>query len=410
MNTAVNNFQKTVFILLLWSSGFLGVVANIAFSNNKSFYIVYDILIFFLAWMSISYLNWKLSVILLFLFICIGFNLSYNGNSLVYSLNGLREILNLLFLPVFLNKVFSEDNEALAEEYLKIMKIYSIVFLIAQIPVAFYQFSVHGPSDWVGGTYGSFGSGILSLSIVCHVFFLSHFIKNISLRILLYCMMVPMLLNETKVSFILIPMVMLFIHFEPRLKNIMIAGVAAAVSLFIFSQYFSTGNSPIPTNVTEIFSKDFLQGYLFGDIYTYTDVPRFTKIVLGWQMLAEHTNTFLFGFEYGVFRSSEMMDLSRFAQSVEWLMTGTRPYLFFLMIQGGVMLVTGIMVLIFYINNFFVANNNKYKTFLFLLFLIILFYNDALRNQNFCIIYFFSIFFANSSIYNKITERPDMEL
>ena len=139
-------------------------------------------------------------------------------------------------------------------------------------------------------------------------------------------------------------------------------------------------------------------------------MPRFTKIILAWKLLAENATTLLFGFEYGIFRGGEVVEMSQFSQSVQWLMTGTRPYLFFLMIQGGVLLVTGFVLLIAQINRFFTKYNNKYKTFLFLLFIVILFYNDALRSHNILIVYMFSIYYANSGIYNDNLDELEGEL
>jgi hypothetical protein len=352
--------------------------------------------------MSIAYVKSGLAYVLLFIVACICFNLSFNGNSLIYSLNGLREILNVLCLAIFFHHVFSDENEELAQEYIEVFKKFAVAFLALQLPVAIYQFSIHGPSDAVGGTYGNYGSGNLTLSVICLVFFMSHYVQNLSQRLMLYACLVPLFLNETKVSFILIPLLIMFIHFKPNIKSILTAGIGAAVALFIFNRFFTTNiGTDFSNNLTGIFSKDFMENYLFGDIYTYTDVPRFTKIILAWNLLVQNTNTLLFGFEYGVFRGTELSDLSQFAQSVQWLMTGTRPYLFFLMIQGGVLLVAGFFWLIFYINKFFVKNNNKYKTFLLLLFIMELFYNDALRSHNFLIVFLFSIFYANSSLYNR---------
>lgn len=402
MRTAIDNFQRTLFTILLFASGCSGLISDIAEASRTGFYFAFDVIIIALSIMSISYVNSRLATVLLFIVACIGFNLSYSDNSLLYSLNGLREILNILCLVIFYNYVFSDGNEELAQEYVEIFRRFAIVFLIAQLPVATYQFSIHGPSDWVGGTYGSFGSGNLTLSVVCLVFFLSHFTTSLSQRLLLYVCLVPLFLNETKVSFILIPMLIMFIHFQPRLKSILGAGLAAGVALFIFNRFFTTNiGVDFENNVTGIFSKDFIEGYLFGDIYTYSDVPRFTKIILAWQLLAENTITFLFGLEYGIFRQTDLADTSQASQSLQWLMVGTRPYLFFLMVQGGILLVLGFLWLVMQINRFFVQYNNKYKTFLFLLFIMILFYNDALRSHNISIVYFFSVFFANSRLYNK---------
>jgi hypothetical protein len=298
--------------------------------------------------------------------------------------------------------VFSEDNEDLAEEYVEIMKKFSLLFLLAQIPVAAWQFYQYGPTDYVGGTFGNKGSGILTLAVVCTVFFLSHFVRSNTQTVLLYFCLLPLLLNETKISFILIPALILLIHFRPKLKNIIGAGIAAALFLFIFNMYYSTNEgTDFDNNLAGIFSKDFLDHYLFDDVYSSEDIPRFTKILVGWHLTSEETRTMWFGLEYGLFKGGNVVEASQVGQSMAWLMSGTRPYLFFLMLQGGLLLIAGILWLLFHINRYFSRNNNKFKAFLMMIFLLILFYNDALRNQGFVAIFFFNVFYANSNLYNR---------
>ena len=402
MRYAVNNFQKSVFILLLCASTFSGFLGDIALSSGKTMlYVAYDGLIIFLALMSLGFLRGKLTWCVLFIIACIGVNLSYSSTDLMYSLNGVREIMILVAIVIFYNKVFSEENDDLAEDYIEIMKKFAIFFLIMQLPVAFWQFHKYGPSDYVGGTFGNKGSGILTLSVVCLVFFLSNFLRSHTQRVLLYFCLLPLLLNETKISFILIPALILFIHFQPKVKSIIGAVIAAGVFLYIFNMYYSNRGLDFDNSMAGIFSKDFLDAYLFGDIYSSEDVPRFTKIIVGWRLAAEQTRTMLFGIEYGIFKGGNVVEASSFATSIQWLMSGTRPYLFFLILQGGLLLITGLFWMIFHVNNYFAKNNNKFKTFLLMIFLMILFYNDSLRNHGFVVIYFFTLFYANSNQYNR---------
>lgn len=405
MRYAVNNFQKTLFTILLYTATFYGFIADLVGWDSRSMlYVVFDGLMIFLAVISMAYLRGRLAWVVLFILGCIVVNLSYSSNSLMYSLNGVREILIVLAMAVFFNKVFAEDNEELAEEYISIFKKFAVFFVVAQVPVAFMQFHEHGPSDWVGGTFGNKGSGILTLSVVCIVFFLSHYVESNTQRVLLYFCLLPLLLNETKISFILIPTLILFIHFQPRLKNIIGAVLAAGFFLLIFNKYYSNEGLDFDNNMAGIFSKDFLDLYLFGDIYSSDDIPRFTKIVVGWHLTSEETRTLLFGVEYGIFKGGNIVEASQFGQSVQWLLSGTRPYLFFLTLQGGLFLVLGFFWLLFHVNRYFVKNNNKFKTFLFMVFIMILFYNDALRNQSFVMIYLFTVFYANSDLYNRNLE------
>lgn len=403
MRNAVNNFQKWLFTILLYGSTFSGLLTDVVTSAKTIMYLAFDGIMIFLGIISLRYLTGKLLWIVLFIIACIGVNLSYSSTDFLYSMNGVREILIIVALAIFYQKVFMEGNEDLTAEYIAIFKRFAVIFLVAQLPVAFLQFHTYGPTDWVGGTYGNKGSGTLTVTIICLVFFMSDYVTSNTQRVLLYLCLVPLLLNETKVSFIFLPMLIFFIHFKPRIKNIAVAIIGAAAFLFVFNKYYSnTGGMDVGDNsIAGVFSDDFLDEYLMGDIYSSDDIPRFTKLILGWRLCAENARTLLFGIEYGIFKGGTLVEASQFGNSVQWLLSGTRPYVFFLLLQGGLLLIGGLFWLLFYINNYFLRNNNKYKTFLMLVYLIILVYNDTLRNQGFVTVYFFCMFYASSNLYNK---------
>jgi hypothetical protein len=403
MRNAVNNFQKWLFTILLYGSTFSGLLTDVFLGAKTALYMAFDGMMIFLAMISLRYLHGRLIWVVLFMLACIGVNLSYSSTDFMYSMNGVREILILIAIVIFYHKIFLDENEDIAEEYIHIFKTFSVIFLIAQLPVAFMQFHAHGPTDFVGGTYGNKGSGTLTLSIICLVFFVSDYVTSNTQRALLYFCLLPLLMNETKVSFIFLPMLIFFIHFRPNLKSIATSVIGAGIFLLVFNTYYSnTGGMDVGDNsIAGVFSGDFLDEYLMGDIYSSDDIPRFTKLVLGWKLCAESTRTLFFGIEYGIFKGGTMVEASQFAQSVQWLLSGTRPYLFFLLLQGGLLLIGGLFWMLFQVNGYFLRNNNKFKTFLMLVYLIILVYNDPLRNQGFVVIYFFCMFYANSNLYNK---------
>lgn len=401
MRNAVNSFQKNLFVLLLYSSAFFGVITDVAgITSHTPFYAAFDGLMILLGVLSLAEFRGRLVFVILFIITCIIINLSYTTASFYTSLNGTREIVTILAIVIFYSKLFAQRNEEVVEEYLALLRNFAFIFLISQIPVAFVQFLKYGPSDAVGGTFGNKGSGVLTLTVICLVYFLHHFTRNFSQTVLLYMALIPLLLNETKISFVLIPMMILFIWFKPKIKNIIMAAGAAALFFFIFDNYYSHGSLEFDDNATGIFSADFLNDYLMADMYAYDDVPRFTKIVLGWQMLSEQTNTFLFGFEYGLFKGGDASNVSLFSRTYDWLLSGTKPYLFFLMMQGGILLATGFLWLIAHINKYFL-HLNKFKLFLILIFFLILGYSDAFRNQTFATVYFFLAFYVNSKIYSE---------
>ncbi len=399
MQLAINSFQRKLFTVLLFSTAVLGYVAQFVLGGNKTpLYAAYDAIILVLGISSLSYMRAGLRNPIIFIIVCFIINFSYSDVSLYTSLNGSREIITIMSLIIFYNKVFSEGNEEDAQWYINLVSKYGIFFLLIQIPTAFQQYLAYGPSDFVGGSFGYGGSGILTILVICMVYYLHFFARNITVNALLYIGLIPLFLNETKISFILIPLMIFFVKFQPKVKSILIAGIGAVVFFLIFNNFYEASYLSFDDSASGIFSGDFLSNYLMADIYTFDDIPRFTKIILAWNLLAQDANTFLFGYEYGLFKGGSIGEISHFAQNYEWLLGGTRPYLFFLILQGGLLLVVGVFWLVLYINKYF-RKPNKFQVFLALIFLMIMCYNDSLRNHNCMTVFFFLMFYANSKFY-----------
>jgi len=409
MNHSLNNFQKYLFILLIYLSGFSAYAWDLLKIASKTvLYLSFDVLIISLAILSFSYMRSRLIYIVLFILSGIVMNLTYSETSLYQSFNGIREIFLVVAAVIFLNKIFAKGNEALVEEYIAIMKNFAWVFLIVNVPIAFSQYLINGPTDAVGGSYGYGGSGVLTLSIVCLVYFMQLYYQGrFVLSAILFLTLVPLLWNETKVSFILIPALIFVLKVKPKLSNILLAVGGAILFFFIFNHFFEATFLDFDDSASSIFSKDFLSDYLAADVSVYNDIPRITKIALAWNMMLDNTTAMFFGFEYGIFRGSSV-ELSQFAITNQWMLFGTRPYLFFLMIQGGLFLVVGFFALAFHANNF-LRNSNKFQWFLFGLLMLIMLYNDTFRTHCFVIIFFFMVFFATSPAYRKLVGDEPME-
>ena len=294
-NRGIDNLQKGIFTMLLYGAGLGMIVSDLGLGedNRTPAYLAFDVLIYALAITSFSFIRQGLAYILFFLLACVAFNLSYSAATLYSSVNGLREIFSVFGMVIFYNKVFAEGNEEFAESCINIFKTFAFVFLLCQPPVAFAQYLIHGPTDFVGGTYGNFGSGVLTFSVIFLVYFLHHFKRNIIKTILLYVCLIPLFLNETKVSFILIPMMVAFIRFQPKVKNILIAVVTAGLFFLLVNKYYANTGFQSDNNFSTIFSADYLNDYLMADISTYPDIPRFTKIILSWQIISQQ-NQYIF--------------------------------------------------------------------------------------------------------------------
>jgi hypothetical protein len=397
---STGSFDRNVFALLLYLSGFTGVIFDFIGPGQKTIsYLTFDALIMLLVLRTVSSLSYRLLVVVLFFVVCFVINMTFSKASLFASVNGLREIIMLPALAIFFHAIFNSDNEENKWKYIRLMKKYATLFLILQIPFAAYQFLMYGASDFVGGTLGAGSSGIMALSILCLVFFMFLVKTRPGTGVFLFAALIPLFLNETKISFLLIPLLILLIFFSPNIKNIFGALIGSVGALIIFNALFTSSYETHDNNLSDIFSADYLSNYLLGDTDLSDDIPRFTKIVLSYHLISQQPNTLFFGLEYGLFRGGTMVGLTESAESYQWLVFGTRPYLFYLIMQGGLLLVAAFLTFILTINHFFRRNNTKLKAFLFVLFLLILFYNDAFRFHNFSIVYLFLVFYANSNMY-----------
>jgi hypothetical protein len=127
-------------------------------------------------------------------------------------INGIR--LNLKFLPFFVLPLVYQFSEAQIRRQLAFV----LTLTLVQMPVALYQRFVKYASDPsgdpVGGTLGANTSGILSIWLACVIavvvsFYLTKMMRLRTLVVLLALLIAPMTINETKISFFLIPLALI---------------------------------------------------------------------------------------------------------------------------------------------------------------------------------------------------------
>jgi hypothetical protein len=284
-----------------------------------------------------------------------------------------------------------------------------------QLPTAVLEYLKYGSGDQVGGTFGTVGgSGVLSLSIFLLVYYLIEdkgtkrtLMTKTKHLVMLFFFFIPIFINETKISFLLIPlMIATFISIKQFRSSILLLAFTG-IFLLVFASLYTDQNASYSNPIAEIFNPDFLQDYLDGDVVAYEDVPRITKLQLGWNLLSQTTSTMLLGEEYGAFKGGTTIARSAFTEKYNWMLNGTVPYLFYLFITGGLALVVLVIYLVLgeiftkisaykHIGNY----SNSLLFFISVVFLMMLFYNDAFRTQSFLIIFCYLIF------YSKYHEPP----
>ncbi|MGL5318809.1 MAG: hypothetical protein ACRC9Q_08990 [Bacteroidales bacterium] len=416
-----------ILIPVLWVYSIFGFISDefLTFlgSARSPIFFLCDIIIFIIGFIL---LKKRWDYYLLFSFIVISYisTVMQNNLGILTYLNGLRDFIPLLvFAPIFL--YFKEENERY-EYFKEKMDRFILLFLIIQIPCSLYQFLLYGAGDLVGGSLGWYSSGILSTLVFLLTFYnLSKkrkpdqslglfFIENRYYLILL----LPAFLNETKITFIyLILFFMLFLRIDRYiLIRFMIASpfVVAVLALAINIYLIATGTS-----------EDFLSLDYYTEMYLMNedsvnfamslndgseDVPRFSKIIEGLNLLFSESKQQL-GFGLGHFKGGTTLQQTSFSDQYQWLLFGSVPYIFFVFIQLGII---GLgWQIFFWIRAFEYDRKNDHNLniqfFVFVIYLLVLFYNDSFRSflQVFLMFYTFYLTSSEESIQLDISEKHD---
>ena len=222
----------------------------------------------------------------------------------------------------------------------------------------------------------------------------------------------PTYLNETKISFIFLAIyIMLLI---PLNRKMFMRYVLAIPSVMVLM--WASGTAYVVATggtMGDVFSIDYyVEGYLLADdeedYARYAeflinedrvgdvDVPRFTKLLYLTDMRDDYPQMFTYGNGIGHFKGGTMVSESEFFTENKWILIGSLPYVFEIIIQLGL---PGLILSIIYIFSIVILQPSPGATrrlnlqlFLILLFVLTFFYNDSFRNAFFTIILFFCTF------------------
>jgi len=397
-----------IFIGLLYTSAFMPFLAGL-FGLNGSILslmaLVIDIIIFYLGFSALILKKFNYYILLIIILISL-FTFLTHKYSLISHLNGLREFLDIVLLFSFYQNLAVSRFRFF---FIKRMTFFFICFLIIQIPIAFYQFLKFGAGDYVVGSLGMGSSGILSLIIILIVYFMIKMHLN-GMKFVAYSYLIflfPIFVNETKISFILLPIMLLLLSNVKRISTIIFSIAISVFVFFLFNNFYSNQGRKVDDPFHHIFSNEYLEKYLLGPEVTANkdaviDIPRFTKIVIAMQLLGKDELEAFYGMEYGAFKGGTIMNKSSFSREYDWLLKGSRPYLFYLLITGGWLLFF-VIFFYFYIQlctGFGKLCDKRLAILCGIILIIVMFYNDSPRQQFFVMIYAFFVTFSKG--YSKL--------
>ena len=334
--------------------------------------------------------------------------------SVINLINGCRDFLPLLSLPLFVEMQRRYGNDFVVRFDKQLF-----YFLVLQAPCIVWQFLNYGANDAGGGSLGYGFSGIISTSIYIISFYLiqkrwtytnyfAELMRNKQYILLLF----PSFLNETKVSFVfLLCYFLLLVKIDAKvmIKMTFVAPLVLVLMIVVYNIYLSaTGNKDDITSLdyyTETYLAvddpeqlmmigEMLQGGEFEDDSWDVDLPRFTKIMFYPALMESSDNSQLIGAGVSHFKGGTSLAQTKFAEDYHWALTGTVPYLYFLLVQLGYIGAIGFVVYIlfygFKIGQKLPNRMLNIQVLLFVVVAIVLCYNDAFRvgvfNMLFCYI------------------------
>ena len=295
--------------------------------------------------------KWDIALIISYFIISYWSTCIVNGLSWLIWLNGSRVFFGILFvIPVL--RYFWRNEYRYARFVGEVDKTL-LIYLCVQAVCIVWQFVRYGAGDRVGGSLGFNYSALTSFSIYIVSYYLlhkridnNHFIYSLKENWYLIALLFPTFLNETKISFILIVLYFFFlIKIDSKWLGRMafIVPVAAVITGIGLKIYIDTVKNPFgETDMMEYIAGQDLEYEanaaeysIMHNTYQY-DIPRIAKLGLLYEEYQENPQRLYSGYGVGFYKGSTNVMGNPFAETFDWLIHGTNPYLFHVVIQLGI--------------------------------------------------------------------------
>lgn len=362
-------------------------------------------------------LHFKRDIIVVVVFFAIGLVSSLlNHLGPIFIINGARDFFGLLFaVPICRFLLKSKHRDRFIESFDKQLWI----FLFIQAFCLVWQFIRYGANDHGGGSMGNGFSGIVSTLIYIISFYLlskrwkfGNYWHNLLDNKVYIILLFPTFLNETKISFVfLLAYFLLLLPIEWKTVFKVLISLPLLIVGMIGAAYAYLGITG--QTVESVFSQAAMDDYMVGEDPeelvklglmiqdgTYdredigqVDIPRFTKIIFIPEALEDAAGGVLFGAGLGQFKGGSVLELTPYADTWLWLLSGSVPYVFFIMIQLGVL---GLIWFLYSLISVLAPKSpvllgKNIKLYVWIILALLMFYNDSLRFFPFCVILFYIV-------------------
>lgn len=370
-------------------------------------------------------------VVVSFITIVIISSFLLNHDNKILVINGTRSYIGLIFTLPIVRYFATGKNGA---RFMRTFDRTLYLFLWIQVPCVLWQYIKYGPGDPVGGSLGNWHSGEISALIYAVSFYLilkkwdaNNYLSSLRENKQYLFLLLPSFLNETKASFIYLVLyfILLFKVDRTMLRRVLIASPFALV---VFSGLGFVYLRVTGQEADVVLSMEFVNKYFIGDNLDHSldvaiavqdegllleenyggifDMPRFAKLIFVPKVLKDSHRSLWFGAGLGQFKGDHVLQRTPFAMKNRWLLLGSKPWLFYVFVELGLvgvawMILTLLYNLAFRRNKFLYGINIKiYMATTFLLYFL---YLEIFTDITFCLIIFYILFRTQVTLPDEAT-------
>lgn len=401
-------------------------------SVNTYIYLLGDALIILIG---IWTLRARIDIILLVSLLIISIaSMIVNSQTIIEYLNGMRFYAIVVFILSTLRYLLATRTRL--EYFIPLFEKSLYIFLLIQFPVMVQQCIRWGAYDNVGGSLGWMMSGAISTLLYVISFYLmlrrwdsdKSYGANLKQNWMLLVLLIPSMLNETKISFIyMLLYFLLLVPFDRKFINrlLIIAPITLSIIIGAISIYNKVQDNPFDTSKAEGLS---VSEYVFGqddireavldgtveNLIPYIedevgDLARGVKFAALPIVIQSSPHALWLGFGPSQFKGGNVLEETDFTKEFKWMIQGTFISVIMYQIDLGLL---GVLWLIFYIIVLFRAFRHvKFREKRLMIFMAIIFVLDYLYMsahilQTFMIVFTYIIMMSSRWSLCKYVPQP----
>jgi len=224
-----------------------------------------------------------------------------NGVSFFTIIGGLRNYFK--YVPIFLYFKYFDYKD----DFIHYLMRFFLIISALNVFISIFQFFVYREADYIGGLFGLYNSGVMSVFQIAMATYLAASLKltkknRIPVILLIFFILIPIFINETKVSFILLPVTVSYFYKERFFrKPFEFIGILSTVTVILLLLASSYGHLVKNFNPKEMITKKYIYSYFYDPTYFKggRSLNRLSALEFAYKNISQNPVTLLVGIGVG---------------------------------------------------------------------------------------------------------------